>query len=177
MAEPFISEIRMWGFNWAPRGWAFCDGQSLPISQNQALYSLLGTKFGGDGRTTFHLPDMRGRAPLSFGKNQQAPYVMGQMGGSEYASVSINQLGQHTHSVRGTTSQADAKLFTNAIFADGYDAKGKQPTEMYGVPNNLVHLNNDSVSTNGGDGKHANVQPTLVLNFCIALTGMFPSRN
>ena len=177
MAEPFISEIRMWGFNWAPRDWALCDGQSIPVTQNPALFSLLGTNFGGDGRTTFNLPDLRGRSPVNFGNNQNQAYNLGQFGGLEYVQLSIEELGQHTHTVKGTTNSGNTKQFTNAIFADGFDASTKSATEMYAQPSNLVPLNDNSVSQNGGNGSHTNVQPTLVLNFCIALTGVFPSRN
>jgi len=177
MAEPFTSEIRMWGFSWSPRDWAFCDGATLPIAQHQALYSLLGVRFGGDGRSTFNLPDLRGRSPVGTGDNQSIHFQIGHQGGAESVSLSSAQMGQHTHSVRGTTAQGDTKQFTNAIFASGHDVRTDQATQMYGNPNSLTGLNSNSVSTNGGGTDHTNIQPSLVLNFCIAMTGVFPPRS
>ncbi|MFT5083445.1 MAG: microcystin-dependent protein [Lentisphaeria bacterium] len=177
MAEPFLSEIRMFGFAWTPRGWAACNGQVIPISDNQALYALLGTTYGGDGRTNFSLPDMRSRTPVSMGDNQGEHFNQGDHGGIENVTLSLDDMGQHTHEVRGSTSQADGKQFTNAFFADGYDVTTSQPTDMYGPAANLQNLHPNSVSASGGGGQHYNIQPSLAVNFCIAITGQFPSRN
>ncbi len=177
MAEPFLSEIRMYGFNWPPRGWAMCDGQSLPINNNQALFSLLGTTFGGDGRTSFNLPDLRGRAPVSFGQNGNIPVPIGESRGTEIVTLTEAEMGEHSHTVKGTTDSGKTKNFTNAIFAAGFDINTSQSTNIYGTPTNLTNLNPKSVSTNGGGSWHSNVQPSLVVNFCISLTGQFPARN
>ncbi|MFL0801138.1 MAG: tail fiber protein [Agarilytica sp.] len=177
MAEPFLSEIRMFGFGWIPRGWAACNGQVIPINDNQALYSLLGTTYGGDGRTNFNLPDMRSRTPVSMGENQGAHFQQGAYGGIENVTLTLDEMGQHTHEVRGSTSQANVKQFTNAFLADGYDFTTSEATEMYGVANNLQGLHPNSVSTSGSGGQHYNIQPSLAVNFCIAITGQFPSRN
>ncbi len=177
MAEPFLSEIRMFGFNWAPSGWAKCDGQSLTINDNQALFSLLGTQYGGDGRVDFNLPDMRGRAPVSFGVSPTdgIHYAQGSFGGQEYVHLSVNQMAQHTHAVRATNNEANSKSFDKAIFATSV-SRGL-PTEAYTPGAALTSLNPSSVSTNGGNGSHYNVQPSLVISYCIAITGLFPSRN
>jgi len=177
MAEPFISEIRMFGFGWAPRSWANCDGQILPISQNQSLYSLLGTAFGGDGRTTFGLPDMRGRAPMhGMGGGE---VKMGTRGGVESVTLTKEQMAAHTHEMKATTSNGDVKEFAGNIAAAGFDNRpAKQlSVNMYGPATNLVSLNAQSVSTNGSGLSHDNMQPSTVVNFCIALLGVFPSRS
>ncbi len=177
MADPFISEIRMWCFNWAPRDWALCDGASLPVSQNPALYSLLGTNFGGNGQTSFNLPDLRGRVPVSKGIHSEMQYQTGNHGGVENVTLTAQEMATHTHEVRGTTAAGDTKQFTNAIFASGYDSRTQQATDMYNAPSNLTTLSSNTVSSNGGNDAHTNVQPSLVVNFCIALTGAFPPRN
>lgn len=177
MADPFISEMRMFGFNYPPRGWATCNGQTLPINQNQTLYSLLGTNFGGNGRTSFNLPDMRGRVPVSNGVNQGIQFNIGNFGGEEYVTLTETQMGVHTHAVRGTTAQGNVKPFEGAIFAEGYDKQNGSASPIYGEPANLTSLKAESVSANGGGAAHGNVQPSLVVNYCIALTGEFPSRN
>lgn len=172
MADPFISEIRMFGFGWAPRGWANCDGQILPISQNQSLYALLGSSFGGDGRTTFGLPDMRGRVPV-FDSN------IGAQGGVESVPLSTEQMAGHTHTMNATTSNGDTKSFAGNIAAAGFDNRQskQQPVNMYGPAMNLVSLNPESVTLNGSGLSHDNMQPSTVVNFCISLLGTFPSRN
>ncbi|NOX43738.1 MAG: phage tail protein [Gammaproteobacteria bacterium] len=177
MAEPFVSEMRMFGFGWAPRGWAQCDGQSLPISQNQTLYSLLGTSFGGDGRTSFNLPDMRSRVPVHSHGSANIP--LGTAGGTQSVTLTSEQLATHTHTMKATTSNGNAMTFTGNIIAAGFDNRpDKQlPVDMYGPAANLVSLNTQSVSSNGSGMSHDNMQPSTVVNFCIALSGLFPSRN
>lgn len=173
MAEPFISEMRMFGFGWAPRSWAQCDGQIIPINQNETLYSLLGTNFGGDGRTTFGLPDMRGRVPVH---NPS----MGRIGGVESVVLTNEEIAAHSHTMRGVTSNGNVKEFEGNILASGYDTREskQQPVNMYAPATaaNLASLNPQSVSQNGGGLSHENMQPSLVVNFCIALMGVFPSR-
>jgi len=172
MAEPFISEMRMFGFGWAPRGWASCDGQSLPISQNQSLYALIGTHFGGDGRVSFNLPDMRSRVPV----HNQNP---GARGGVESVSLSADEMAGHTHTMYATTSNGNDKAFAGNIAAAGFDTREtkQQPVNMYGPASNLVGLNAESVTINGSGLFHDNMQPSTVVNFCIALSGLFPSRS
>jgi len=178
MAEPFLSEIRMWGFSWAPRGWMHCDGAILPISQNQSLYSLIGVTFGGDGRTSFGIPDMRGRAPMhGIGGSIQ----MGNMSGVENVSLTEAEMAAHSHPVNGTTNNADVNTFSSNIFASGFQNVGRAPKrvsrDMYGPASNLVSLNQGSISVNGAGAPHNNMQPSQVVNFCMAVTGVFPSRS
>ena len=178
MSEPFLSEIRMFGFSFAPRGWALCDGQILPINQNTSLFALLGTNFGGDGRTNFGLPDMRGRVPVHAATSMNG-WVMGTKTGQEEVVLSQAEMGAHTHQVRGTASNANIKSFEGSVLATGFDARASKstPVNMYVEPNNLVALNENSISESGGNQGHNNMQPTQVVNFCIATIGLFPSRN
>lgn len=166
MSEPFVGEIQMVGFNFAPRGWAICDGQILPIAQNQSLYSLLGTTYGGDGRTSFALPDLRSRAPLH--KGGQHP--LGQRGGQEDVALSATELPAHTHSARAQD-----------LAADSSDASGNMLAEVgvdiYHTPTNVAAMHSATLQPSGGDQVHDNMQPYQTLNFIIALQGLFPSRN
>lgn len=170
MSEPFLGEIMIVGFNFAPRGWAFCDGQILPINQNQSLYSLLGTTYGGDGRTSFALPDLRSRTP----RHQGDTVSLGQKGGAETVTLTVNELAAHNHSLKGTTAHGDAfKGESNRAFATANDPAD----DIYGSPANLTSMAGTIVSNAGGSQAHNNMQPYLVLNFVIALRGLFPSRN
>lgn len=169
MAEPFLSETRIMSFNFAPKGWAMCNGQLLPINQNQALFSLLGTTFGGDGRVNFALPDLRGRAPIHFGNG----HTLGEKAGEKSHTVSINELPTHKHFLKSTTEAVS----TN-IPAAGVVLAETAPNQVYnGSGQNLVAMNPASISNIGGSQPHLNMQPYLVLNFCIALQGIFPSQN
>lgn len=171
MSEPFLGEIRMFGFNFPPRDWAYCNGALLPIHENPALYSLLGTTFGGDGKTSFGLPDMRGRVPVHKGTG----FVIGQRGGAEEVTLNTEQLPAHSHAVMGTTEKGDSiAARSTRSFATSSDANDP----IYGAPRNLVAMNDD-VLTQAEDGgqSHNNVQPINVINFCIALEGLYPSRN
>lgn len=168
MSEPFLAEVRPIGFNFSPRGWAFCDGQILPINQNQSLYSLLGTIYGGDGRTSFALPDMRGRTPI----HKNGEHALGQHGGSETVVLSVDEIPQHNHTV-------------NALSTDS-DGRAVSPTEMLADANkpfysdsasSLVSLHPGTIGFSGGGLGHQNMQPFLAINYCIALQGLFPSRN
>jgi microcystin-dependent protein len=167
MSEPFLAEIRIFGFNFAPRGWAQCDGQILPINQNQSLYSLLGTTYGGDGRTTFALPELRGRVPVHPGENG---VTLGLKTGQETVTLDTTQVPNHTHTLRGSSAEGDSPVALGNILADS-------PVQLYAAPNDLVGLIAGTVADAGGGQGHDNMQPWLALNFCIALQGLFPSRN
>lgn len=171
MAEPFLSEIRMFGFGWPPRGWAECDGQILPINQNQSLYSLLGTTYGGDGRTSFALPDLRSRTPVGM----DASLHQGQREGVENVTLTDANIPVHRHAVNATTEAGTTKSFDGNILASAVDSGS--PTDYYAEPQNLVSFASQSVSYIGGSMSHSNEQPSLVVNFCIAMQGLFPSRN
>ncbi len=164
MAEPFLGEIRLVGFNFAPRGWAFCDGQLLPINQNQSLYSLLGITYGGDGRSSFALPDLRGRTSI----HASAAHQLGSKEGTEGHSLSTDEIPQHQHSLRASSQAADSPIASNNVLA---------------AFNNGYHDAQDNVSLIGstlgssGSAPHNNMQPYLTLAFAIALRGLFPSRN
>ena len=165
MAEPFLSEIRIMSFVFAPKGWALCNGQLLPINQNQALFSLLGTTFGGDGRVNFALPDLRARAPIHVGQT----HTLGERGGEQAHTLSIAELPTHTHVLQASQSNADTPIPANNLLGTS--------NNMYGAASNLTALNSGTVTNTGGSQAHLNMQPFLTLTFCIALQGIFPSPN
>jgi microcystin-dependent protein len=167
MAEPFLSEIRIMSFSYAPRGWALCNGQLLPINQNQALFSLLGTTFGGDGRVNFALPDCRGRAPIHVG----AGHTLGERGGEQAHTLSTAELPTHVHTLNATSGDGTQPVPANAELAKA------APANPYHTPTNLSAMNSASVASVGGSQAHLNMQPFLTLTFCIALQGIFPSPN
>ena len=170
MAEPFLSEIRIMSFGFAPRGWATCDGQLLPINQNQPLFSLLGTTFGGNGQTTFALPDNRGRVPMHVGNG----HTLGERGGSESVTLITSQLPQHTHTVGAVSSGSVAG---NSLNATNNLLGTTTPSNLYTNSGGNVVLNASTITLVGGSQAHENRQPFLTLNFCIALQGIFPSPN
>jgi microcystin-dependent protein len=170
MAEPFLSEIRIMSFEFAPKGWALCNGQLLPINQNQPLFSLLGTTFGGDGRVNFALPDLRGRTPIHVGSG----HTLGERGGEQAHTLSIAELPTHVH-VLNASSAVGNNQFPN--FNSAGNLLAQDPGNVYGPPNNLQAFNPASVANTGGSQAHLNMQPFLTLNFCIALQGIFPSPN
>jgi microcystin-dependent protein len=176
MSEPFLAEIRIVGFNFAPRGWAFCDGQILPINQNHSLYSLLGTTYGGDGRTSFALPDLRGRTPIHVGASNGTPaHSLGGKGGEENVVLTTATMPQHTHGMQATSATADAPAAVGNLYAQPSSGVG---TVYSGTTTTAdTSLNPLAIADYGNSQGHDNMQPYLALNFCIALRGLFPSRN
>jgi microcystin-dependent protein len=171
MAEPFLSEIRVMSFVFAPKGWALCNGQLLPINQNQALFSLLGTTFGGDGRVNFALPDLRGRTPIHVGSG----HTLGERGGEQAHTLSIAELPTHTHVLQGSSALGNS---VNPRSVSAGHLLARDPGNAYAsAPQSLVALHPASVTNTGGSQAHLNMQPFLTLSFCIALQGIFPSPN
>lgn len=165
MSMPFLGEVKMVGFNFAPRGWAYCNGQILSIAQNTALFSLLGTTYGGNGQTTFALPDLRSRTPVHPGPT----ISLGQKSGEETHTLIVSEIPQHTHVAQGHTGAPDSSGPGNAAWATG-------GSNAYATAANAT-LNPASVAPTGGSQAHENMPPYLVINFVIALVGIFPSRN
>jgi microcystin-dependent protein len=171
MSEPFVGEIKMFAGNFAPRGFSLCDGQLLSVSQNDALFSLLGTIYGGDGRTTFGLPDMRGRLPIHFGSGPGlSPRNIGWKGGSEEVTLTTPQLPAHSHGFSASTDSADSKNPRDRI-----PAMRSEPG--YGPAASTTTMHSNSLDPTGGGGAHSNLMPFQCVNFIIALIGIYPSRN
>ena len=174
MSEPFIAEIKIFAGNFAPRNWAFCNGQLLPIAQNTALFSLVGTIYGGDGRTTFGLPNLQGRAPMHPGYGPGlSPRQLGQTGGTESVTLTAAQMPSHAHQAQGSLSTANANV------PSGSTLLGSTPTQYTyasGSADN-VDMAPDSLATTGGGQPHSNMQPYLAINFIIALLGVYPGRD
>src|SRR5438093_863724 len=169
MAEPFLSEIRIVSFGFAPKGWALCNGQLLPINQNQALFALLGTTYGGNGQTTFALPDLQGRTPIHMGGG----HTLGEEGGEQAHTLSIPELPQHLHvlNARSIPSTTNGPPGSSLMLSESTSAF------LYSPSANLQAMAPNAVANVGGSQAHLNMQPYLALNFCIALQGIFPSRN
>ena len=165
MAEPFLSEIRVFSFNFAPKGWALCNGQLLPINQNQALFSLLGTTYGGDGRVNFGLPNLQGNTPIHMGGG----HTLGERGGEQNHTLSVAEMPTHTHPLVASSANASQAAPANTIQAAANNA--------YTPPSALTAITPGTVTTVGGSQAHLNMQPFLTLNFSIALQGIFPSQN
>lgn len=165
MAEPFLSEIRIMSFVFPPKGWALCNGQLLPINQNQGLFSLLGTTFGGDGRVNFALPDLRGRTPIHVGSG----HTLGERGGEQAHTLSIAELPEHTHVLNGTSATGTALIPATNLLAECNLPAYREPDAS------LVATSSASIANTGGSQAHLNMQPFLTLSFCIALQGIFPS--
>ncbi|MFZ0607373.1 MAG: tail fiber protein [Xanthobacteraceae bacterium] len=168
--EQYLGEIRLLSFNFAPKGWAQCGGQLLPINQYQALFALLGTQFGGNGTTNFALPDMRSRVPIHTGSS----YVIGQTAGSEQAALNISQIPQHNHMLQAVNSAGTTQKPINHLL--GQSGSGNNAAYAAGT-SNLTALNPASIQQTGGNQGHSNLQPYLAMNYCVALQGIFPSRN
>jgi len=165
---PYLSEIKIFSFNFPPKGWAFCNGQLLPINQNQALFSLLGTTYGGNGQTTFGLPDLRGRVPMHVGSG----FVQGQMAGTEGQTLNVSQIPAHTHQINAATATVNQPYPSGNLWATG----GTQPAYS-ASPTAGALMSPGSITNTGGSQPHENRAPFLTLNMSIALTGIFPSRN
>jgi microcystin-dependent protein len=174
MSEPYISEIRIMSFDFAPKGWALCNGQLLPLNQNQALFSLMGTSFGGDGQVNFALPDLRGRTPIHAGSG----HTLGERGGEPAHTLSIGELPEHTHVAQATLLEGDQAHPTNTsmLAKSRFNLYGNA-ARLDGTPAILVALSPGTVANVGGSQAHLNMQPFLTLNFCICLQGVFPSQS
>lgn len=166
MSIPFLGEIRLMSFVFAPSGWALCNGQLLPINQNQALFSLLGSTYGGDGRVNFALPDLRARVPIHTGNG----HTLGERGGEQAHTLSISELPTHTHLLNASSAATGGNALPLGRFLGGAN-------NAYHAPSQLVAMNPGTVTNTGGSQAHLNMQPFLTLSFCIALQGIFPSQN
>jgi microcystin-dependent protein len=165
MADPFVAEIRMFGFNFAPTGWAQCNGQLLPLSQNTALFSLLGTTYGGDGKSTFALPDLESSVPIHPNNNQ---YPLGAQGGSPFITLLTSEIPLHTHNFFASEEVINETSPANFFYGAG--------ETRYAVPNQITQMAPEALAVAGGSLPHNNLMPYLVVNFCIAMQGVFPAR-
>lgn len=168
MAEPFLGEIRMMSFGFPPKGWALCNGQLLPINQNQGLFSLFGTMYGGDGRTTFGLPNLRGSVPVHMGQG----LTQGEKAGQSSHTLTLQEMPQHLHFAMGATAAANTNVAgpTNGLL-------GTTGSNLYAEPQSLLGCRPEQIQPYGGSQAHTNMMPYLVINFCVALQGIFPSQN
>jgi len=176
MGEPFLSEIRIFSFNFPPSGWALCNGQLLPINQNQALFALLGTTYGGNGQTTFALPNLRGRVPIHMG----AGHILGEAGGEENHTLTLSEMPTHTHLMSGNTAKISADPNTPVNATQGAPTGNHWANSgklVYSTSPPDSSMSAATVTNVGGSQPHLNMSPFLVLSFCIALQGIFPSRN
>lgn len=171
MADPFVAEIRIFPFNFAPKGWAWCDGQLLPLSQNTALFSLLGTTYGGDGKSNFALPDLQGRAPMHPGQGLGLSlHDLGESGGSETVTLLESEIPAHSHGMSVSSQLGVENTTTSQLFAMG------DGINLYGPANSFTSMSGQALALAGGDQPHNNLQPYLTFYFCIALQGVFPPR-
>jgi microcystin-dependent protein len=176
MSSPFIAEIKMCGYNFAPRGYAFCNGQILSIAQNTALFSLLGITYGGNGQTTFGLPNLQGRAPLGAGTGPGlSPYVIGQAAGTATVTLLSSEMPAHTHLPQGNSSGGDSTSPSGKVWAADAATRSPQPLYSVGAPN--IPMSAAAIGITGGNQPHQNQQPYLAISFIIALQGVFPTRN
>jgi microcystin-dependent protein len=170
MVTPYLGEVRPLSFNFAPKGWAQCNGQTLSITQNQALFALLGTTYGGNGTTNFQLPNLQSRVPVH--RSTDGTYIQGATGGAEQVTILTGSMPQHNHAFVGTTATASTRvptgLMATSVVTTNY---------YYSPPTNQAALNPATISAAGGNQPHSNIQPYLTINYCIALQGVFPSRN
>lgn len=171
MSDYFLGQVMMAGFGFTPKYFAQCNGQLLPIAQNQALFSLLGTTYGGNGVTNFALPDLKGRTPVHFGNSMGDSIVLGQQGGVENVTLQPNNMPQHSHFLQATTAPGTTRI------PKGNALASSPSTALYAAAQSTVSLSQQSVSQTGNTQPHSNLQPYTALNFCIALQGIFPSRN
>lgn len=166
MAQPYVGEIRMFAGNFAPAGWMFCEGQLLPISENETLFQLIGTTYGGDGQSTFALPDLRGRIPIHQGNG----FILAENGGAEEVTLTVQQIPAHSHPLLGSADPASARGVLNGVL-------GRAPAEAYASVFTPQALSPQSISSEGGSQPHTNFQPYLCVDFIISLFGIFPSPN
>jgi microcystin-dependent protein len=172
MADPFVAEIRIFPFNFAPKGWAWCDGQLLPLSQNTALFSLLGTTYGGNGKSNFALPDLQGRAPMHPGQGPGLSlHDLGETGGSETVSLLESEIPSHSHAIKASLSDGNNQSPVGELLATAVGG-----LQMYAAPGALTQMSPNATTPAGGDQPHNNLQPYLTFYFCIALQGVFPPR-
>ena len=180
MSDPFLAEIRMFPFPFAPRGWALCNGQILPLSQNTALFSLLGTNFGGDGRSSFGLPNLQGAVPVGTGQGPGlSAYQVGQSGGSASVTLQTGQMPPHSHALTAVAEVSTSASPQNAIFMDGHFTGGSGPGKVaaYNTAAPDTAMNPAAITPAGGGGPHNNLMPYLTVNFCIAMAGIYPPRS
>ena len=176
MAEPFVGEIRTFAFNFAPQGWAMCNGQTMTISQNTALFSLLGTTYGGNGSSTFQLPNLQSRVAIHMGQGSGlSPYTLGENGGVQSVALNVAQMPSHTHLVNADASEGSGTIGNPTGHLPG--AVGSEGLYIYSVKAPTATMNPAMIANAGSGQAHTNVQPFLALNFCIALQGIFPARN
>lgn len=169
--DPFVAEIRIFPFNFAPKGWAWCDGQILPLSQNTALFSLLGTTYGGDGKSNFALPDLQGRAPMHPGQGPGLSlHDLGETGGSETVSLLESEIPAHSHAMVASSQQGLENSVQGQLIASG------DGINSFGAPSPIVQMSGNALAPAGGDQPHNNMQPYLTFYFCIALQGVYPPR-
>jgi microcystin-dependent protein len=176
MSDPFIGQIMLWALPWCPASFAFCNGKSMPIQQNQALYSLLVLTFGGDGKSVFNLPDLRGRVPLHPG----GQYRQGMRAGATDVTLDLDELPQHSHAFMASSKEADAFFMdkdNDDVLAMAAGSPTTSPQPVYTISGNPVPLHSQTCSAAGGGQSHPNIQPSLMLNFCIALQGIYPPRS
>lgn len=173
MADPFVAEIRIFPFNFAPKGWAWCDGQLLPLSQNTALFSLLGTTYGGNGKSNFALPDLQGRAPMHPGQGPGLSlHDLGETGGSETVTLLESEIPPHSHTLRAAADPANAQIPASSLCL----ARSAGGNAYSNVTTSLVPMAGQTLAPAGGDQPHNNLMPYLTFYFCIALQGVFPPR-
>ncbi len=175
MADPFVAEIRIFPFNFAPRGWAWCDGQLMPVAQNTALFSLLGTNYGGDGLNTFALPNLQGRAPMHPGQGPGLSlHTLGETGGSDNVTLLQSEIPSHSHTLRSSVEDGTQGTLSNGVTL----STSTGGTLYHSTTNtNLVSMSPQALAPAGGSAPHNNMQPYLTFYFCIALQGVFPARN
>ncbi|MBY0284189.1 MAG: tail fiber protein [Sphingomonas sp.] len=171
MAQPYVGEIRMFGGNFAPAGWEFCSGQLLSIADNETLFNLIGTTYGGDGQNVFALPDLRGRLPIHFGSGGAGSYQLAETGGLEQVTLTVNQIPNHTHNFLAVAAAGTSNNATNNLIA------ASPSVDMFGGISPDVNLNAAAIAQTGGNQPHTNFQPYLCVNFIISLFGIFPSPN
>jgi microcystin-dependent protein len=169
MAQPYVGEIRLFAGNFAPAGWAFCDGAVMPISENDVLFTLIGTTYGGDGQETFALPDLRGRVPIHNGTANGTTYTIGENGGTESVTLTTSQIPAHTHQLLGSLDPAAARAIGSGVF-------GRGGSVLYSSDYAAVPISSQSISAVGGSQPHDNMQPYVCINYIISLFGVFPSQ-